>query len=333
VVILSGFLGSGKTTLLLHLLKQSEPNGLRIGMLINEFGKMDIDGHIIGGKSSSSIQTLLDGCICCSKKSEIINSFDELLKTNPEVIFVELTGLANPEEVMIEMMRKEIISKVYLKSVVTVVDAEGFLNEQYSCIGDNINLTFKKQISIADIVIVNKIDLVDPFAKHKIETMIRENNSDAQIHFTTYSQVDLEKITLGNEFLKNDQEFSNRKGVSVLIGEQILPREDVQLSFNYMSTIAIPINIRVTKDFIEDYFCYLKPNLIRAKGFVCLKDEKKPYLVQYSGNRAVWEPFAEYHNDPYITLIGVDLNSKDAFTKLAKMARMSIEELLQESCV
>ncbi|WP_142919165.1 CobW family GTP-binding protein [Peribacillus saganii] len=322
VVILSGFLGSGKTTLLLHLLQQAEHKGIRSGMLINEFGKMDIDGYILGGKSSSSVQTLLGGCVCCSKKSEIVACFDELLKTDSEIIFVELTGLANPEEVMIEMTKKEIISKVYLKNVVTVVDAEAYLNERYSSIGANVDRTLSKQISVADMIIVNKLDLVDGIAKNEIETRIRDVNRDAAIQFTTFSQVDLNKILSGNE-----SKFS--EVYPTPYDQTPIAEEDVQLSFDYMSTIAIPINLRVTKAFIENYLSILKPNLIRAKGFVFLEGEETPYLVQYFGTRIAWEPFAEYQSEPYLTLIGIDLNSNDAFTKLAAMANKPIDELLQ----
>ncbi|NYE07062.1 G3E family GTPase [Bacillus niacini] len=317
VIILSGFLGSGKTTLLLNLLEESKQKDMTFGVLMNEFGKMDVDSHIINGRSSIPIQSLNDGCICCSKKSELINSFEQLLKTNPTIIFVELTGIANPEEVMDEMLKKELISRIYVKSVVSLVDAETISG----ITSFDMRTTYTKQLCSADSIIVNKVDLVEKLDKSKIENLIKEINDSAELLFTVSGQVGLDQLLTINRTEKKQHEVS-------LQASEDREQHANPPSYEYLSTIAIPVPIKVTKIIIEDYFFCLKPNLIRAKGFVFLEEDNSIYLVQFSGNRLSWEVFMEYEGQPFITLIGVELNANLAFEKFSQLVKIPVEKLL-----
>ncbi|MEC1521268.1 GTP-binding protein [Neobacillus niacini] len=317
VIILSGFLGSGKTTLLLNLLEESKQKEMSFGVIMNEFGKMDVDSHIINGRSSVPIQSLNDGCVCCSKKSELINSFEQLLKTNPTIIFIELTGIANPEEVMDEMLRKELISRIYVKSVVSLVDAETISNITTF----DMRNTYARQLCAADSIIVNKIDLVENLDKSKIVTLIEQLNDSADLQFTFKSQVGLDQLlTINRTGKKQDKD-------SLQASEDIEQQAD-QPSYEYLSTIALPVPIKVTKNIIEEYFFCLKPNLIRAKGFVYLEEDNNIYLVQFIGNRLSWKVFMEYESQPFITLIGVDLHASQAFEMFSQLVKMPVEELL-----
>jgi G3E family GTPase len=317
VIILSGFLGSGKTTLLLNLLEESKQKDMTFGVLMNEFGKMDVDSHIINGRSSIPIQSLNDGCICCSKKSELINSFEQLLKTNPTIIFVELTGIANPEEVMDEMLKKELISRIYVKSVVSLVDAETISG----ITSFDMRTTYAKQLCSADSIIVNKVDLVEKLDKSKIENLIKEINDSAELLFTVRGQVGLDQLLTINRTEKKQHEVS-------LQASEDREQHANQPSYEYLSTIAIPVPIKVTKSIIEEFFFCLKPNLIRAKGFVLLEEDNCIYLVQLIGNRLSWEAFMEYESQPFITLIGVDLHANLAFGMFSQLVKMPIEKLL-----
>jgi G3E family GTPase len=317
VIILSGFLGSGKTTLLLNLLEESKQKDMTFGILMNEFGKMDVDSHIINGRSSVPIQSLNDGCVCCSKKSELINSFEQLLKTNPTIIFVELTGIANPEEVMDEMLKKELISRIYVKSVVSLVDAETISG----ITSLDMRTTYARQLRYADSIIVNKVDLVENLDKSKIVTLIEEVNDSAELLFTVRGQVGLGQLLTINRTGK-------KQNVESLPASEDMEHQADQPSYEYLFTISIPVPIKVTKSIIEEYFLCLKPNLIRAKGFVYLEEDNSIYLVQLIGNRLSLEVFMEYESHPFITLIGVDLNSNLAFEKFSHLVKMPIEKLL-----
>lgn len=316
MILLSGFLGSGKTTLLTQILDQSKQEGLNVGILINEIGQVDIDGHIIADKHSTSVETILDGCVCCSKKSEIINSFEILLKTKPDVIYVELTGVAEPHEVIMEMEKKEIIAKIYLNKVVTVVDA---LNLNSNMNHPVLRHTCEKQLSIADLVIVNKMDLIDSSLVEELRRMINKMNPSAELTFTSYSQIKLEQLFLANSFSQEKKSTFGR-----------IEDDPTGLSFNYLSTVAVPIPFPVSKRFIENYLESLKPNLVRAKGFVLL-EEGEIYLVQLAGNQISWELFQNGENHHSIVLIGVDLVSTEAIEKLANQAGLMVEELLMKA--
>ncbi|MEH7178030.1 CobW family GTP-binding protein [Neobacillus vireti] len=318
VIILSGFLGSGKTTLLLNLLEESKQKEMTFGILMNEFGKMDVDSHILNGRSSVPIQSLNDGCVCCSKKSELVKSFEQLLKTNPATIFVELTGIANPEEVMDEMLKKELVSRIYVKSVVSLVDAETISK----ITSFDIRTTFARQLCSADFIIVNKVDTVENLNRSKIKTLIQVLNDSAELLFTVKGQVGLDHLLTINRTGKKHHKRS-------LQAIEDMEQQEDQPSYEYLSTIAIPVPIKVTKSMIEEYFFCLKPNLMRAKGFVCLEEDNNIYLVQWIGNRLSWEVFMEYERQPFITLIGVDLNANQAFEKFSQLVRMPIEKLLK----
>lgn len=317
VIILSGFLGSGKTTLLLNLLEESKQKDMTVGILMNEFGKMNVDSHIINGRGSVPIQSLNDGCVCCSKKSELIKSFEELLKTNPTIIFVELTGVANPEEVMDEMLKKELISRIYVKSVISLVDAEKISR----ITSFDIRTTYARQLCSADSIIVNKVDLVEELDKSKIATLIEKLNDSAELLFTVRGQVGLDQL------LRINRTGKKKNGYSLQALEHMEQHAD-QPSYEYLSTIAIPVPIKVTKSIIEEYFFRLKPNLIRAKGFVISEEDNRTYLVQLIGNRLSWEVFMEYESQPFITLIGADLSANQAFEMFSELVKIPIEQLL-----
>ncbi|WP_062047284.1 GTP-binding protein [Bacillus sp. JCM 19034] len=167
VFVLSGFLGSGKTTLLERLLVECTNRNLKSAVLMNEIGKTDTDGNTLLGKSQI-IEKLLDGCICCNKKGEVVESMEKLLQIKPDVIFIELTGVANPDEVADSLTEPELINNVYLEKIITLIDAEHILS--YNSIFESdreLVQTTRNQIEVADLLIVNKTDLVPEAKKNK----------------------------------------------------------------------------------------------------------------------------------------------------------------------
>jgi G3E family GTPase len=160
VIVLSGFLGSGKTTLLLRLIEESGKRHLQPGILMNELGKHDVDGQILLNFSPElSLEKLLDGCICCSKKSEVADSLSNLLRKKPDVIFIELTGVANPEEIADCLTEPQLLNKMYLKQIITILDAENILDYNSIFSTDtNLRHTLRRQMEVADVLIINKVD-------------------------------------------------------------------------------------------------------------------------------------------------------------------------------
>lgn len=198
VIVLSGFLGSGKTTLLLRLLKKARERGLQPGILMNELGRQDVDGVIVDEYGDAAIEKLLDGCVCCSKKSELAGSLKLLLRKKPDVIFIELTGVANPEEIADALTEPGLLHLLKLKQVVTLLDAEHALDYNSIFASDKqLVRTLRRQLEVADLVVVNKTDLVSPGHLQKVEKVIRKQNEQAAIAFATYSEIDLLPVLAG----------------------------------------------------------------------------------------------------------------------------------------
>ncbi len=154
VTIITGFLGAGKTTLLNHILKQQQ--GKRIAIIENEFGDLNIDKSLIESENDG-IYELSNGCICCSLNSEMINVLSKLIDRPepPEYLIIETTGLADPTSIILSFISDVVVQSAFeLDSVITIADAS-LLNKQLK---DHPEAS--KQIALADIVVLNKTDLV-----------------------------------------------------------------------------------------------------------------------------------------------------------------------------
>lgn len=198
VIILSGFLGSGKTTLLLSLLKESQRRGLNPGVIMNELGAKDVDGYILQESTGTSVEKLLDGCICCSRKEELPRSLTALLMRRPDIIYIELTGVADPDEIAKSLLAPALADRLQLHHAITLLDAENALEYSSRFSSDKqLVRTLRKQITTADLIIVNKSDLVEPETLWKIEKMVCKQNSESEIVFTHYSQINLAPLLTG----------------------------------------------------------------------------------------------------------------------------------------
>ncbi|WP_181592550.1 GTP-binding protein [Paenibacillus sp. YN15] len=196
VIIISGFLGSGKTTLLLKLLKDAQTKELRAAVLMNELGRADVDGSLIqAGSSGLALEKMVDGCICCDKKGEIAQCLLQLLQTQPDVIFIELTGVANPEEIAESLTEPRLRHHVALKRIVTVLDSE--LTLEYNSIFSADKLlvhTLRRQMETADVILLNKMDLTDRHTTDKLLKVIRERNNKAIPIITSFSSMDTDLL-------------------------------------------------------------------------------------------------------------------------------------------
>ncbi|MCD1260368.1 GTP-binding protein [Paenibacillus athensensis] len=328
-LIVSGFLGSGKTTLLLQLVQSARERGLRPAVLMNELGRLDVDGHLLSGDASAlPLAKLLDGCICCDRKSEIAASVETLLDTEPDVLFIELTGVANPEEIADALTEPRMLRRVVLRRIVTVLDAEHVL-EYNSIFASDRSLvhTLRRQIEVADSLIVNKIDLVSQQQLAKIEKAIRARNPQAPITCTTHSRIDLDALfaVLTPSAPGVRQSVAGKPGfvaqTSVRSAAPTRPRPaadgDVPAptrSFSRLGTVSLPINEAVSKAQLEKFVRTCSPNLLRAKGYIPLPGEPRLALMQFAGKRFTWEP-APYTGEPYLVLIGLELDEAEITRK------------------
>ena len=196
VTILTGFLGSGKTTLLNHIL--TGRHGLRIAVIENEFGEVDVDSDLVM-TSEEEIFQMTNGCICCvvDVRTDLVNILQKLL-ARPEPfdhILVETSGLADPTPVAATFfMDNDVARRLRLDGVVTLIDAlhiEGHLDDPLLREHDNQAVD---QILAADRIVLNKTDLVDEATLVRVEHRIRKINEGAPVLRSNHAQVDLTRI-------------------------------------------------------------------------------------------------------------------------------------------
>ena len=187
VTVLTGFLGAGKTTLLNHILSQK--HGYKCAVIINEFGAISIDNQLVVG-ADEEILELNNGCLCCRVRGDLIKSLADLLQRQKrfDYVLIETTGLADPAPVIQTFNSSELAERLRLDGVVTVVDARHIEKE----LGEAPEAS--AQIAYADVVLLNKTDLVSAAELQAIEGRIRKLNPVAQLQATQQSQVELSRI-------------------------------------------------------------------------------------------------------------------------------------------
>jgi G3E family GTPase len=185
VTVLTGFLGAGKTTLLNHIL--SRQHGRRIAVIENEFGAIGVDNSLVIGTDEELI-LLNNGCVCCGIRGDLIRTLNDLLRKQErfDAIMIETTGLADPAPVVQSFfVDEELKSKLALDAIVTVVDAKHVWQHIET------SKEVREQIAFADILLLNKQDLVAPADLDRLEEKARSMNALAKIHRTTNAEVDV----------------------------------------------------------------------------------------------------------------------------------------------
>jgi G3E family GTPase len=206
VTVLTGYLGSGKTTLLNRIL--SENHGKRYAVIVNEFGEIGIDNDLIV-ESDEEIYEMNNGCVCCTVRGDLIRTVEGLMRRPGrfDAILVETTGLADLAPVaQTFFMDDDVRSKTKLDAVVALVDAKHLplrLKDSREA---------EDQIAFADVVLLNKTDLVSREELRDIEGTIRAINPGAHIHRTERARIDLTKVLDRGAFdlkraLENDPHF------------------------------------------------------------------------------------------------------------------------------
>jgi G3E family GTPase len=194
VTVLTGYLGAGKTTLLNRIL--SEPHGKKFAVIVNEFGEIGIDNELIVN-ADEEVFEMNNGCICCTVRGDLVRIIDGLMRRKGkfDAIIVETTGLADPAPVaQTFFMDEQVGAKTKLDAVVTVADAL-WLKDRLKDAPEA-----KNQIAFADVILINKTDLVGPEDLRELEARIRGLNPYATLHCTTRAQVGLDAVLGRNAF-------------------------------------------------------------------------------------------------------------------------------------
>jgi G3E family GTPase len=194
VTVLTGYLGAGKTTLLNRIL--SEPHGQKYAVIVNEFGEIGIDNDLVVG-ADEEVFEMNNGCICCTVRGDLIRIIEGLMRRKGkfDAIIVETTGLADPAPVaQTFFVDEDVKEQARLDAVVTVADAL-WLKDRLKDAPEA-----KNQIAFADVILLNKTDLVDEAGLREVEARIRGINPYAKIHRTERSKIALDKVLGQNAF-------------------------------------------------------------------------------------------------------------------------------------
>jgi G3E family GTPase len=194
VTVLTGYLGAGKTTLLNRIL--TEPHGKRFAVIVNEFGEIGIDNDLVVG-ADEEVFEMNNGCICCTVRGDLIRIIEGLMRRKGkfDAIIVETTGLADPAPVaQTFFVDQDVSDKTRLDAVVTVADAK-WLKDRLRDAPEA-----KNQIAFADVIVLNKADLVSAPELREIEMRIRALNPYATLHKTTRANVAIEDVLGRNAF-------------------------------------------------------------------------------------------------------------------------------------
>src|SRR3954462_4121718 len=194
VTVLTGYLGAGKTTLLNRIL--TEEHGKRYAVIVNEFGEVGIDNDLVVG-ADEEVFEMNNGCICCTVRGDLIRILDGLMKRRGkfDAIIVETTGLADPAPVaQTFFVDQDVSDAARLDAVVTVADAK-WLTERLKDAPEA-----KNQIAFADVIILNKVDLVSAQELDEVEARIRAINPYARVHRAQNCQVPIAEVLNRNAF-------------------------------------------------------------------------------------------------------------------------------------
>jgi G3E family GTPase len=306
VTVVTGFLGSGKTTLINHILQGQ--HGKKIAVIVNEFGEIGIDGQLMISDQDEQLVEFNNGCLCCTVRGDLVRTLEDLAqRADLDAVLVETTGLADPAPVASTfIVADEIKSKFSLDAFVTVVDAQNLhrnLQDSHEA---------QEQISFADIILINKTDLVLIEEIIQAEQQIRSLNPIAKIYHSEFGVVDLPLILGTNAF---DLEAKLEVDPSFL--EDLEHEHDAQIG-SFALTSAKPMDMNKFMLWMNALAQEKGEDLYRTKGLFYARGFPERVLFQSvrmltSMRRdRLWRPAEEKITQ--LVVIGRNLD-RDEFTK------------------
>lgn len=337
VTIITGFLGSGKTTLLNHILTNQQ--GLKTAVLVNEFGEIGIDNELIVTTGEDMVE-LNNGCVCCTINNDLVEAVYKILEREDKVdyLVVETTGLADPLPVALTFLGTELRDMTRLDSIVTMVDCENFSLDLFS------SEAATNQIAYGDILVLNKIDLVDEADVDSLEVRIRDIKAGARILRTTKSQVPLPLI-LSVGLFESDKYFETKEEEHNHDEHHVHHERDAHdhhvhdencghdhhdhhhsnhLENDGFTSLSFqsdkPFAIRQFQYFLDHQ---LPESVFRAKGIIWFNESENRHIFHLSGKRFTIED-EQWKGEPktQLVLIGQNLDHDTLRSQLEKCVCM-----------
>ncbi|HYJ59181.1 MAG TPA: cobalamin biosynthesis protein CobW [Methyloceanibacter sp.] len=330
--IVTGFLGSGKTTLIRHVLANA--NGRRLAVIVNEFGDLGIDGEILKGCGDEAcpeenIVELANGCLCCTVADEFVPALDQILAREPAVehIVIETSGLALPKPLVQAFLWPAVKSRVTVDGVIAVVDgaalADGQVSADLAALSaqraadtaldhdDPIEEVFEDQIACADLVVLNKRDLLDAAGIDRAMAAIKDALPRA-VRIVTVADGKVDPAALLGLGVGTEADIENRK--THHDDEIDHDHDDFDSFVVALPEIADPAAIAARIARVAEAH-----NVLRMKGFLAVSDKKMRLLVQAVGPRVshyydrAWGP--DEARQGSLVVIGLKGLDRDAVAK------------------
>jgi G3E family GTPase len=297
VTLLTGFLGAGKTTLLNRILNGQ--HGLRVGVLVNDFGAINIDAELVAGVEENTI-SLTNGCVCCEIRDDLVNSLEQLLTREEAVDYVilEASGIADSEGIVMTFLNPRYEGLLRIDSITCIIDAVGIFAD-----GDNerLNLLKLRQIGFADMVILNKIDLVEPEHIEVIREWIGYHIQRIRIVEATQCDVPLDILLAVGRF----------RGVNVAVQPGHVDDEPhhghnghERMFETWSYSTDQPMSLDALRKMVRRK---LPENIYRCKGIVFAADcPDKRFALQVVGRRTEISELDEWgERPPYTKIVAI----------------------------
>jgi G3E family GTPase len=306
VTVLTGYLGAGKTTLLNRIL--THEHGLKVAVIVNEFGEVGID-HQLVVDADEEIFEMNNGCICCTVRGDLIRIIGNLMRRRDRFdhLVIETTGLADPAPVIQTFfVDDDVKAQTQLDAVVTVVDAKHILQHWDAD-------EAQEQIAFADIVLLNKTDLVTVEELAELQKKIRSMNVFAKVYETQNSEIGMNEI-LGVKAFDLDRTLEIEPGF--LTDDHAHEHDEAITSVALIE--SAPIDNQKLHDWITDLLKNRGPDIFRMKGILNIAGSDQRYVFQgvhmiFDGKvDRSWKPNEERKNE--LVFIGRNLDRESLQT-------------------
>ena len=309
VTILTGFLGSGKTTLVNHILESG--HGLKLAIIVNDFGDIGIDDKLISNRAQNILE-LANGCVCCSMQGDLLRALRQVTDASHDIdyILLETSGLSDPLPVAGSILNNGLGHAVRLDGIVTLVDAWNFDANL-----DNAEVAFSQLVN-TDLILINKIDLVEEHIPELIQQGIKKINRSARMLTCVNGEVDPRLlIDVNMTWLKQRWDRHPASGNNPYDNRH--PHEHDLAEFD-------SISFQADKPFEEEHFrafiAEIPPDVYRGKGILNIAGNDRRRIFQLVGERAdvtegrPWLPGEKRRTQ--LVLIGRRLGDTDLLERL-----------------
>ncbi len=335
--VITGFLGAGKTTLIRHLLANA--NGRRIVLIINEFGDLGVDGEVLKGCgdetcSEDDIVELANGCICCTVADDFVPTMTSLLEreARPDHIVIETSGLALPQPLVNAFNWPEIREQVTVDGVVTVIDARAVADGRFAHDEERVaeqraadealdhesplEELFEDQIACADLIVLNKSDLVTGKNLDEVQAQIG-GQVNRSVKLVRAEHGSLPADVLLGMGAASEADLDNRKSHHQLAGEEDHDHDD-------FDSFVVDAGVAQDAHALADGLAALiaEHNILRLKGFVAVSGKPMRLVVQAVGSRVDHYYDRDWRKDEPVAsrlvVIGESGFDRDAITGAAR---------------